>query len=298
MFLKKYRYPQEIGTPSQLQFWKDSLNAEPVEIFNRFLTENLVEKTDLDLTQQLQYKSSNELKAMAKERGLPHSGTKETLAKRLVKSNPEEIAQMFREKVYFVCSRKGQILVEKFIEAEKFARHYAQDQSLQALKQGRFKDACLAVTTYGNFLKNDSSPDTDSQKHNLDVLQIIFSAHLSRHAQFEENLIFNLRIGAAMMQLWGENDPRPWLECSSDQFDLVVESRMLLFHALEKTRLKQIKDVGIRWVSVLSSRNGDECSICQSDAGKKYSVNSAPILPHEGCTCAKGCGCTIIAEEG
>src|SRR5208337_4967032 len=140
---------------------------------------------------------------------------------------------------------------------------------------------CLAVTAYGSFLNSDSSPDTDSQKHNLDVLQIIFSAHLSRHAQFEENLIFNLRIGAAMMQLWGENDPRPWLECSSDQFDLVVESRMLLFHALEKTRLKQIKDVGIRWVSVLSSRNGDECSICQSDTGKKYSVNSVPILPHE-----------------
>ena len=295
IFLKKYSFPQEVIPSPQLQMWRNTLNADPLKVIDHFLAEALIQKVDLDLTKQLQYKSSNELKTMAKERGIPHSGTKETLAKRLVKSDPEGIARLFSDKVYLACSRKGQILVEKFEEAESYAKQHAEILSLEALKQVRFKDACLAVTTYRTLLESNAGIDVASQENNLDVLQEIFAAHLSRHAQFEENIIFNLRVGAAMMHLWGVNDPRPWLNCNNNQFDSVIESRMLLFYALEKFRRKQMKSAGIHQVKILSSGNDDDCPICRSDEGKSYSIDAAPVLPHEGCSCGCGCRCITVA---
>lgn len=201
LFLKKYSFPQEVIPSPQLQMWRDTLNEDPLKVIDRFLAESLIQKVDLDLTKQLQYKSSNELKIMAKERSIPHSGTKETLAERLVKSDPEGIARLFSDKVYLACSHKGQILVDKFEEAESYAKQHAENQSLEALKQFRFKEACLAVTTYRTLLESNAETDVDSQENNIEVLQIIFAAHLSRHMSFKENIIFNLRVCAAMMHL-------------------------------------------------------------------------------------------------
>jgi hypothetical protein len=279
IFLKKYSFPQEVIPSPQLQMWRNTLNEEPLKVIDRFLAESLIQNVDLDLTKQLQYKSSNELKAMAKERGVPHSRTKETIAERLVKSDPEGIARLFSDKVYLACSHKGQILVDKFEEAESYAKQHAENQSLEALKQFRFKDACLAVTTYRTLLESNAETDVDSQENNIEVLQIIFAAQLSRHTSFEENIIFNLRVCAAMMHLWGVNDPRPWLDYNYSQFDSAVESRMLLFYALEIIRRKQMKSAGIRRVKILSSGNNDDCPTCRSDEGKSYSIDAAPVLP-------------------
>jgi hypothetical protein len=294
-FLGEFYYPQEVKPSPRLQMWDGILNADPLLIVEKFLDESLVQKTDLDLIKQLQFRSSNELKAMAKDRGVGHSGTKETIAARLVKSDPEGIAQLFCDNVYFVCSPKGRILVEKFKEARANAKECAQNESFAALKQGRIGDSCLAVANYKASLNSNNSLDVSSQERDFEILRIISSTQLSRHANFDDEAVSNLRIGAAMMQIWGEYNPRPWLDGEDDRIDLVAESRAILFYALENVRREDMKRAGIRRVKILLSGNGDDCSICCADKDKIYSIDNAPILPHEGCSCDGGCKCITIA---
>ncbi len=301
LLLSRYTLPNEPSNVPDSLGWKAVLGDDPANILTRFLAEGLVHKAEPVLT--LQHRWSSELKALAKERGLPSSGTKEMLAKRLVNADPEGMANLVADKNFLVCTTKGRILVEKFQEAERHAKERAESECLEALKQRRFKAACSVIGAYEASRVFPRGVGIDWQRydcsHDLSVLQIIFTAHLSRHARFGEDTMLNLRLAAAMIHLWGTNDPSPWLPDNSgdDKTVLVTEARMLLFHALNRVRLQEMKEAGIRRVKILSPRNSDDCPTCRSNDGKTYPIDGVPILPHEGCTCECGCRCITIAIE-
>lgn len=301
LFLSKFLSPSEIGAVGSIERWNSLLEGDATEVIDRFLQSGLLEKVTPDLVSLLCSRSSNDLKAYAKERGLPQSGTKPVLARRLAKADAEGMVRLFRGKTYFSCSSVGRDLAERFLEAGARAEEQARDQSLAAVRQQKFEEACQVVASFEasrvcgrgvgiNWQQYD--PSRDSR-----ILRLIFSQRLMRRGQIDENALENIRVAAAMMHLWGTNNPKRYLEASlsRDGIDWEVESRAVLSRALGTIRLQEMKSAGIQRIRVLGSGDTADCQVCRSDDEVVYLIAEAPVLPHDGCSCRTGCRCVLTA---
>ncbi len=275
---------------------RDPSTVEAEELITRFSTEGFLEAADP--VSILQLKSSNDLKQLAKDKGVASSGTKEVLAKRLLKADPEGIARITSERRYLVCSDKSKMLVEKLREAQRFAKSAAENDCLQMLNERRLRDACFVVSKYEAKQPFSRGLGLDWKNydcgHDLSILEGIFGPRLSRHANLADDELRLIQIAAGMLNLWGENNPSRWL---SNRTDLRNEVMMLLFHASHQTRITEMKDAGIKWVTMLPPNDSDVCPVCRSQREKKYSIDAVPDIPCEGCTCETGCRCIALATK-
>ena len=187
-------------------------------------------------------------------------------------------------------------------ESEKERQWQAEQETFLALTEGRLKDACLSMASFEASRAFPRGLGIDWRKYDcnrdLTILQVIFTTHLKRLVSFDENIILRLRVTASMMHLWGTNKPympSPWLP--TDGRDWAVESRMLLFSALNAVNLQEIKRMRFKQVKVVASGLPGICSTCRSENGKIYPIDTAPVLPHETCRCKMGCGCIIVVVE-
>jgi len=300
LLLKQFAYfPSDFDSLRSLDIWRSALNAEPADIISRFSELGFLQEGCNDLVALLQTKSANDLKSLADSMGLGKSGTKETLAKRLVKYNPEAMRTLFLGKSYLVCTPKGRMIVEKYLESEAEIKKQCEQSVISALENQRWDDACHLVASFeaSRVFSRGIGMDWNNynSNHDLFVLKQIFECHLPRHATFNENFISKFRVSAAEMHLWGTNKPSA-IGLNTD-FDWAVESRMILFSALGAIQLQEMKLAGIEHVKILGSGSSDVCSICKSANNKVYRINAAPSLPHENCTCENGCCCLFVANE-
>jgi hypothetical protein len=69
---------------------------------------------------------------------------------------------------------------------------------------------------------------------------------------------------------------------------------MVSSHAKYKSHIAQHKENSdvIKSVEILTAP--DSCDECKKFAGKRYSLNNLPELPHEKCTHKNGCRCTVV----
>jgi len=292
-------FPSDVNSLRSLDIWRSALDAEPANVISRFTELGFLQDGCNDLVALLQTKSANDLKSLAESRGLGKSGTKETLAKRLVKSDPEGMRTLFLGKSYLVCTPRGRLIVEKYLESETEIKNQCEQAVISALEEQRWKDACLMVASFEASRVFPRGIGTDWKNYNsnydLFVLKQISECHIQRHASFDENVISKLRVSAAEMHLWGTN--KPSAIGLNAGFDWAVESRMILFSALGAKRLEEMKSAGIKRVKILGSGSSDVCSICKSANDKVYRIDAAPTLPHENCTCENGCCCLLVANE-
>jgi hypothetical protein len=298
LLLSNFTFPRERNELRGLEIWENALNSEPNSVVNRFVAAGFLREGNVDVVRLLQSKSSSDLKTLAKERNVGHSGTKEVLAKRLAKADPEGMKRLFHGKVYVTCTPKGQLVANKFLDSEKQIKSEAERESALALKQGRFKEACLLVAAFEASRVFPRGVGIDWKRYDysydLSVLDLIFKQQLKRLVSLDQNTLLNLRL-AGMMQLWGTNRPPRWL--LSDSEDWSIESRMILFSAIGTIRLQGMKKADIRRVQVLSSGHPDICPACRSSENKTYKIEDAPILPHEKCECEAGCCFMLIGAE-
>jgi len=275
--------------------------VEASKVVDCFVAEGSLEEASSDLIVLLRIESAATLKSLAKERKLSCAGTKETLAKRLVNADPEAMRARFKGKRFLVCTAKGKMLVDKRQEVDRHNKMLAENECLRALKEGRLEDACLAVAAYEKTRLIPRGLGIDWQNyeisHDLLILETLFAAQLPRHSEFKLETMARVREAAAMIHLWGTNNPSPWLpeDVVESQIDWGVKARMLLFHALERVRLQDMKDAGAKRVEVLTSGSVLVCPVCRADEGKTYPLDDAPSLPHQTCTCEEGCACTLVA---
>lgn len=107
-----------------------------------------------------------------------------------------------------------------------------------------------------------------------------------------------LRIGAAMMELWGENTASKWLPPNFEtglSIDNDSAARMLLFNSQNKETLKQYGESGVaQYVEILAANDPNTCESCKKLQGKRYKLSEAPKLPNPNCTYKLGCRCIYL----
>jgi hypothetical protein len=262
--LCNYSSPIEMGKTRYLQ----TSVPNPPEVIERFLREGFIQETNPAVSELLQCTNSSvELKALAREKGVSESGSKQELAERLVKADPAGMSEIFRGRKYLTCSPKGRMLVDKFRESEKYVEAHGQQLCFEALSELRLDDARLVA---------------QKEAACLDYLKLIFTPSLLGYAAFNPATVraiqisrsyklyyatgksFNpatvraIQISAAMMSLWGVSRLPRWIKerLSNAECDLEFEGNELLSSVHCVREFQRLKGDGYRrkkWVT-----SGDE----------------------------------------
>ncbi len=192
-------FPTEVSELRGIDIWRAALSSEPNTVVGRFVEQGMLQNCSNDVVVLLQTQSGNDLRSLAENRGLGKSGTKETLAKRLFKKDPNGMRELFRGKTYLICTQKRQLIVDKYLESESDIKAQCEQATLSALMEGRLKDACLLVASFEASRIFPRGLGIDWQKYDcnrdLTILQLIFTTQLKRLASFEENTMLRLRMG-------------------------------------------------------------------------------------------------------
>ena len=291
LFLKVFTFPTDLRDIRGADAWQQALEEPLDSTVSRFVAVGMLREANEDVASLLQSKSKEELKSLAKARNLPQSGTKQLLAERLFKADPDGMSEFFRGKTYFTCTAKGKLIVDKFIESEDEFRLKAERATESALRSGRHEDAYAIVARFeaSRVFRNGIKWGT------FEILNDIAAFRSKRHRHIPEPVLRSLRVSAGMMKLWGESKPAKWLTESEREF--ATEAHAILSAAIARFRLREMRRAGVSKVEVLGSGRDDTCPICRSDDRKTYEIACAPGLPHEDCSCESGCGCLLIAAR-
>ncbi len=282
---------------SGMEAWEAVLGEKPSQSIKRFVDEGLIGPADLENALSCKY-SLPELKNLSKQYGLPVSGKKIDLIKRLLATDPVTMKKSMAGLTILQCLPKGKEMAEEYLKTQNERRNHVEAQVLEYIKQGMYREACLAMGAFeaeqvfprglGTNWKN-YNPDRD-----VDLLNLIFKDKPKILSGVTDDNLNILRVGASMMILWGVNSAKKWMPTDLSlnlAFDNDTAARMVLFHARYKSNIAQYKknyDV-VKSVEILTT--SDSCDECKKFAGKRYSLNNVPELPHEKCTHKYGCRC-------
>lgn len=245
------------------------------------------------------YKVS-ELKDLLKQRGLPVSGRKDDMIKRLITADPAGMKKTVAGLTILQCVQRGKELSEKYLLNEQEKRNHVEMQVMEYINKRMFKEASVAVAAYEAEQVFPRGMGIDWKNHNpnrdVEMMNNIFSSRPKILSKLRDEKLDMFRQGAAMMSLWGKNTAKDWLPpdlTTELSFDVDTAARMFLFHASHKTSLEQYRKSGVvKFVEILAAQ--DSCDECKKFTKKKYKLNEVPELPHENCTHEKGCRCTLI----
>jgi hypothetical protein len=112
LLLSKFTLPRCLDNLQPRDVWQNALKSDLAVVLKQLFDEGYLQSADLVSILPSAF-GSMELKKMAKERGVPFSGTKDVLAKRLVKADAEGMAKFVDVAKYFVCSEKGRLALKQ-----------------------------------------------------------------------------------------------------------------------------------------------------------------------------------------
>jgi len=301
LFLSKFRKPRATDDFSQSDTWKAVLKESPKKAIKRFLDEGLLEQASPNGLLDYKYKVS-ELKSMLKQRGLPVSGRKAELIERLVQADPEGMRKATRGLSVLQCTEKGRTIAEEYLAQEKETRAKVEEQTLQALRQRRFKEASQVVAAFEAQQVFTRGIGIDWKHHNpahdVAMLKVIFRAKPKILSSLNDEQMGHLRLAAGMMHLWGTDRAESWLPDGFEAgliMDNDAAARMILFYTSHQRSIAQYRAAGVRKVEILATDTS--CAACKKLAKKKYKISEVPELPYEKCTSEMGCRCTTVVAD-
>ena len=297
LLLTKFLYPLDQNYFSAMQAWESVLGEKPSQSIQRFVNEGLIGLADLENSLSYKFRLP-ELKNMSKQHGLPVSGNKKDLIKRLIAKDPLAMKNAVEGLTILQCLPKGKEMAEEYRRIQDEKRNHVETQMLDCIKQGLFRKACLLMGAFEakqvfprglgiNWINYD--PDDD-----VEFLNLIFKSRPKILSGVTNEDLKALRVGASMMHLWGVNSAKKWMPSGLSlnlRFDNDTAVRMVLFHVSCKNNIAQYKknhDI-IKLVKIIPC--GDSCDECKKFIGKRFPLNNVPELPHENCTHKYGCRC-------
>ena len=301
LFLSKFKSAASVEGFSRPDDWTRVLRSTPTKAVRKFLAKGFLQAADLETSIQSGF-NGNQLKVLAKERGLPVSGTKKALAQRLVEADATGVTKLLGNRQFFVCTSIGQDAVERFASANAQAKQDAETASLAALRLGKLRDACFVVSRYESQQIFPRGLGMDWENYGrgseLQMLEFIFRTSPLRFQNLPNDKLAILRAAAGMLLIWGVSDATPWLnnlQLEEELWSPEIAARMFLFLAQHHQRIEEFRAAGFHRVVVLGS-DSDQCPECAKHTGKIYSLGKVPNVPFDRCTCPDGCHCMINAD--
>jgi len=183
---------------------------------------------------------------------------------------------------------------------KKEKRAKVEKQVMEYLTNRKFREASLTVAAYETEQVFSRGIGIDWKHYNpnndIELLNTIFGSKPRIIAKLVDEKLEALRIGAAMMALWGKNKAKKWLPANFETglpFDNDTSARMLLFNAQYRATLKGYHESGVlEYVEILAAP--DSCESCKKLVGKRYKLSEVPELPNEHCIHELGCRCVVI----
>jgi hypothetical protein len=300
LLLSKFLNGQEIDYFTKWGNWEQALNEEPQKAIECFVDEGMLKIADLETIVSYKYKVSD-LKSLLRQRGLAVSGTKDELVKRILQADEAGVSKLTVGIKLLTCTQTGREVAQQYLDSEKEKHLQVEEQVIGYLVKRMFKEASSAVAEYeaGQVFARGMGVDWKHYNPNRDIqmLQNIYDNKPQILNKLDDSKLDSLRLGAAMMLLWGTNQATKWIPADFEtglSMDIDVAARMLLFNAQSIVTLKQFKEMGIEYVEVLGTP--DSCESCKEIAGKIYRLSEAPILPNPNCTHEMGCRCVHLAR--
>jgi hypothetical protein len=246
--------------------------------------------------------SGVQLKAMAKERGLPSSGRKDQVAARLVKADESGMRAIAAAHPRLACSPGARAEAQAYLDREKRLAAEATRSSLSLLRAGRNHDAARAVGAYESARVHPRGIGVDWAKypgeHDLEILHHLGATPPKYLSSLDDSQFAECRVGAAMMSMWGRKFDTGWCPDLPLEVGRGIPSdvavRMLLFSAQSRASLSKWRQAGIRRVRISQAGDTRTCASCAALSGP-FSIDEAPELPHADCGSETGCRCTYLA---
>lgn len=280
--------------------WEVALKENPINAIERFLREEVLEPAGLRELVDYKFKASD-LKLMAKRRNLKVSGRKEEVIRRLIENDEHAMRDATNGLVMYRCTTEGLQIAERYLDRENAKRDATQREVLDLLAGKLFSNAVRIFVQYEASQVFPRGLGIDWKNYDVEseveLLKAIFERTPGILKHIEENRLSELRLAAAMMQLWGTNTARRWL---ADDFETGIRldsdaaCRMLIFHAVYLRKMANYEEVGFKTIEINSVNDGSTCAQCRKINGKKYKIGTVPELPYVKCTSDMGCRCIIM----
>lgn len=270
--------------------------GESIDCAMRRLTtdETLVPVTDAKL-RILYGKGSKELKAICREHRLKVSGTKDELAERLAKIDPEGLTLGFKGEL-LKCSPEAAEIAEAAIERRERTEIELRKDARKLLEGG---DAAGALRLCHKF--HSPNPMPFMHETNVEDLSLALSVSTPALAFCSDEELKELRVIVAMAHLpmrhvsHGRLAREGFIWDHPMSFDAAIQN--LLKAIASQRNILRWRDSGIvKSVKILNSQDGP-CKVCLEAAAKTYPIGETPELPIVGCTNIRaGCRCVIVAH--
>lgn len=125
------------------------------------------------------------------------------------------------------------------------------------------------------------------EKETVSLVECILSHDYTPDPSIKEKVLQPLRVVAAALELWGENDLKQYAEVSGDwtyRFKPEEVIKLLYAAGLEAHRLSHLRENGIKQVEIRST-SSPLPDPCREHAGKTFPADRAPVLPHRTPDC-------------
>lgn len=299
--LERFLDPRE-ASAALGDHWATHLKQPAQDVIDRFVAAGALEPVPLVRT--LEYiHSAAALKALVKERALKSSGNKKDLAERLMQADAAGMAKLCENRRVLTCSAEARDLVERFLGKLQIDLQRCVQELRVALESG---DYSAAMRTAGAFL--DAEPVRPQPFSPLSIeerprsseavvakLQSIYRARPPLLKCVSDDDMREIATVTAIGYLLKRGAPVAWLRDSfqgEPSLHHEVTLRMMYFHLNHLHEVERMRATGVRKVKVLSAGG---CEACQAIADKTTSIDQAPVLPYEHCTCNMGCRCVLTA---
>jgi hypothetical protein len=304
LLLSKFRNGDSPTRYQEADYWKTVLGEKPIVVIEQLIKEGMLKPAGLPELVNYKFKAPD-LKSMLKASGLKISGRKEELIQRLIDNNEKLISEAIKDIKLYQCTETGLQLTENYLATEQAKRKSAEREAFDLLAREEYTNAALVVAQYEASQVFPRGLGIDWKNYNAtsdaESLKVIFNSVPEILQHITKTQLTQLRLTAGMMLLWGTNKGQKyWLPDGIDtgiHLDSDTACRMFVFYASNLRKMKHFKEIGARAVKILGTNDGNTCSKCREINNEKYSIESAPELPHTKCTCPLGCRCTIAIAE-
>jgi hypothetical protein len=300
MLLARFLRPTQLSELSHS--WNEVLGSRVSDTIDRFIKEGIIVPSSLSTKIEVKL-TVTELKRILKTKGLNLSGKKANLISRLIDHDGAALREKAQTWKIYECSENGRTLASQFETSMEAEKTETEKQVVSLLTDGKFQEAVMTVASFESkqvFPRRydlnweNYSPISDTEK-----LYLIFSTWPKLLSNVPEELVHPLRIGAAMLELFGEHDSENRCIDSSVQgthLEATTAMRMIGYHASHVHSITQFKKMGATRVRILGGDDEESCPQCAAMNGKSFPIDTSPELPHATCTSECGCRCTAILD--